>query len=611
MGKARKDLIDEGEPEKPLQRRRPYCSGETGSTSVLSPSIETPTTWHHSDSRRGTKSSTPIALRQDGLITKRTTLIPSYRKTSSPSTILPWSATTREIRRLRKRATKLDSQWNAASRKRRIRKPSSNSTDQRDTEQDAPAIITDEEDREAETATAELLKLHYCFGHTPFSKLQVMARRGILAKRCAKCNIPVCSACQYAKATKRAWRPRTAKNYKPVRAVKPGDVVSVDQLVSPTPGLIAQISGFITKQRYKYATVYVDQATGLGFVYLQKEASVEETLESKAAWERYSRSRGVVVKAYHADNGIFQSKRMGASMPSEGSSFDFCGSWSTPYQWKSERRIRELQEMARTMLIHANRRWPEAISANLWPYAVRYANDCINATPNMQDPMRRSPMQLFTQSNVDINKKHYIPFGCPVYVLDADLQAGKKIHKWKERARVGIYLGQSPIHNKSVALVLNRFTGHVSPQFHVKMDPGFYSLKQERLISFWQQKTYFTDALEQGEPATRNELEGKREPMFSNKEIALELQSQPTLRELPTLELQSQPTLRESPIMRKQTSTKRTNSNCNSPLLIPTNKGRRPQQSLMHKRKKWSPALMRAIRRDKLAQPQAGGDQRA
>jgi hypothetical protein len=36
---------------------------------------------------------------------------------------------------------------------------------------------------------------------------------------------------------------------------RPGQVVSVDQLVSPTPGLIAQTTGFLTTKRYKYATV--------------------------------------------------------------------------------------------------------------------------------------------------------------------------------------------------------------------------------------------------------------------------------------------------------------------------------------------------------------------
>jgi len=37
-----------------------------------------------------------------------------------------------------------------------------------DTKQEAPIIVTDEEDRVSDTATSELLKLHYCFGHAPF-----------------------------------------------------------------------------------------------------------------------------------------------------------------------------------------------------------------------------------------------------------------------------------------------------------------------------------------------------------------------------------------------------------------------------------------------------------
>ena len=150
---------------------------------------------------------------------------------------------------------------------------------------EAPTVITDEEDLIKDNPTAELLRLHYSFGHTPFAKMQEMAKRGALPKRLARCNVPVCSACAYAKATKRKWRPRTAKNHKPTAPTVPGEVVSVEQLVSPTPGLIAQMTGFITRKRYKYATVFVDQFSGLGFVYLQREASVEETLEAKKAFE--------------------------------------------------------------------------------------------------------------------------------------------------------------------------------------------------------------------------------------------------------------------------------------------------------------------------------------
>ena len=40
----------------------------------------------------------------------------------------------------------------------------------------------------------------------------------------------------------------------------------------------------------------------------------------------------------------------------------------------------------------------------------------------------------------------------------------------------GIYLGNSPFHPGSIALVLNPATGHVSPQFHVAFDDDFFKV---------------------------------------------------------------------------------------------------------------------------------------
>jgi hypothetical protein len=57
-------------------------------------------------------------------------------------------------------------------------------------------------------------------------------------------------ACLYAKAIKRKWHSRTPNNkdeaQKPTR---PGKKVLVNQLVLLTPGLIAQMNGFITTKR--------------------------------------------------------------------------------------------------------------------------------------------------------------------------------------------------------------------------------------------------------------------------------------------------------------------------------------------------------------------------
>ena len=69
--------------------------------------------------------------------------------------------------------------------------------------------------------------------------------------------------------------------------------------------------------------------------------------------------------------------------------------------------------------------------------------------------------------------RHFHAFGCPTYVLDNALQSGQGVPKWTQRAQLGIYLGPSPSHAHTVALILNPCTGHVSPQFHVKFDDFF------------------------------------------------------------------------------------------------------------------------------------------
>ena len=80
-------------------------------------------------------------------------------------------------------------------------------------------------------------------------------------------------------------------------------------MVSPVPGLITQMVGFLTKQGYKYATVFMDQASRMEFVYLQKTCSAEETIEAKRAFEQYAENRGVRIQAYNTDNGIFKAKK--------------------------------------------------------------------------------------------------------------------------------------------------------------------------------------------------------------------------------------------------------------------------------------------------------------
>ena len=188
----------------------------------------------------------------------------------------------------------------------------------------------------------------------------------------------------------------------------------------------------MTTKRYNYATVYVDQASKFGFVYLQKSAIAEETLQSKRAFESFAAHHGVRILAYHADNGIFKANEWVRDCHHHRQNLTFAAVGAHHQNGYAERRIQSLQEMARAILVHALLKWPAAISTHLWPYSLRMASLMINETLNMKYPQRRSPVQIFTNTQVQPNPKHWHTFVCPVYILDRTLQSNDPFHKWRK-----------------------------------------------------------------------------------------------------------------------------------------------------------------------------------
>ena len=90
------------------------------------------------------------------------------------------------------------------------------------------------------------------------------------------------------------------------------------------------------------------------------------------------------------------------------------------------------------------------------------------------DTTGKSPIERFASIDDDIDATAFHTFGCPVFVLEAANQSGYGgTPKWEPRSHTGIYLGRSPSHASSVALVLNLKTGLVSPQYHVVFDDRF------------------------------------------------------------------------------------------------------------------------------------------
>jgi len=317
---------------------------------------------------------------------------------------------------------------------------------------------------------------HVKLGHAPFRKIRWAAQMGILPKRLAKCRDFVCPACMYGKQHRRPWRVKGQKPAPIKKATAPGECVSIDQLISATPGLVAQTTGRLTRQRYKVATVFVDHYSDLDYVHVHETTSAEEAVQAKEAFENFAADKGVSIKHYHADNGIFASKGFRSAVALSGQTLSFCGVGAHHQNGICERRIQDLTQTARTALAYAAQRNP-AVTAALWPYALRHASYVRRMLP--KDGHSKSPDELFSRSSVRPTTRFLHVFGCPVYVLQGPLQSGGPFPKWKDRSRVGINLGHSAQHAASVSLILNPQTGFISPQFHCVYDDNFDSAKSD------------------------------------------------------------------------------------------------------------------------------------
>ena len=117
---------------------------------------------------------------------------------------------------------------------------------------------------------------------------------------------------------------------------------------------------------------------------------------------------------------------------------------------------------------------PEYITTMFWPFALVAAADIMN---NLHVDMHgQTPEMKFSKTiGSSTRLSHFHTFGYPFYILDARLQSfgGVGPPKWDPRACFGVYLGHSPSHAGSVALVMNMNIGFVYPQFHLVFDDNF------------------------------------------------------------------------------------------------------------------------------------------
>ena len=163
----------------------------------------------------------------------------------------------------------------------------------------------------------------------------------------------------------------------------------------------------------------------MSYVHIQKTLTSADTVKAKRVFEAYARNKSVTVQHYHTDNGKFADYAFIQSVVETGQMISHRGVNAHFQNGIAEKIIRDLQEQACKQLLHAKSRWTSAIEINLWPYALRNANNLRNSLPDREDGSY--PIKQFGRVLVASHITHNHTFGCPVYALTARLQGQDKI----------------------------------------------------------------------------------------------------------------------------------------------------------------------------------------
>ena len=96
-----------------------------------------------------------------------------------------------------------------------------------------------------------------------------------------------------------------------------------------------------------------------------RSPSTEETLAAKLAIEKFCRQHGVKISQWHADNGRYTDKEFIEQVDKHEQKITFCGVGAHHQNGVAEASVKKHTLKARTLLLHAKRYWPAAISIML------------------------------------------------------------------------------------------------------------------------------------------------------------------------------------------------------------------------------------------------------
>ncbi|KAJ9536396.1 hypothetical protein OSB04_un000431 [Centaurea solstitialis] len=179
---------------------------------------------------------------------------------------------------------------------------------------------------------------------------------------------------------------------------------------------------------HRYYLVFLDDFTNFVWTFpLAKKSQVFSVFRSFHAFVRTQFN--CCVKTVQCDNGgEFDNGPFREFCNSNGIVFRFSCPHTSPQNGKSERKIRSINNIVRTLLAHAS------IPPSFWPHALQHATYLLNILPNKQlqycSPLKRLYQKTPTYSDLKV-------FGCLCYPLFPS----STLNKLQARSTPCVFLG--------------------------------------------------------------------------------------------------------------------------------------------------------------------------
>ena len=119
-----------------------------------------------------------------------------------------------------------------------------------------------------------------------------------------------------------------------------------------------------------------------------------------------------------------------SEMEDSNQTITFCGIGYHDQNATVEKKIQNIALWSQTMLLHANKYCPEAITTTFWAYALKAFAEKLNLLKVDYDVI--SLMEKFSVTTIYITIKNHHTWGSPVYLLDVRLEVNiSGIPKWE------------------------------------------------------------------------------------------------------------------------------------------------------------------------------------